>query len=413
MASRDMLRIPATRGRLASPALSDVSELTVLSRTPSPPPVFQTCDSPSTLSPRKRGMDGRFVSASPKRSASPMERLAKKLRSPQKTPTKRTSPKKSPYDDSPTKPVSRKRFPSKIVRGEGGFGILGRFPREIRELIYAAGLNIVQPVSAKECCGPTSTRRERDACQKHGNTSCKMLGKWNGLWAGISKQHFGRFNIFLVSRAIKEEAAWVLFNQGSLLIKINESVAKYLGGCRARTTHRLQDLPNNEHARNVWMMAASFRDVRIEIPAATIQFEHPLVYTARLGEAVSLLLKAWELQPDQPTSEVPHTVTVHLGRLYNETIPFNTSSSPEDVSEWALIHYPFYTPGLEKGGEEASHNLDKMVATAMRHRDGSEWKVVAFPETKVEDEGEKEGDMWLSDLEASWEEHNVEFQCVA
>lgn len=112
------LRIPEVGIRAAPPALSDVSELTVLSRTPSPPPELTSLGNPEAgiratsptlsdiseltalsrtpspplelssallsalpvtppakvCSPKLRGPGGRFMSASPKRPASPVNR---------------------------------------------------------------------------------------------------------------------------------------------------------------------------------------------------------------------------------------------------------------------------------------------------------------------------------------------------
>jgi hypothetical protein len=74
---------PDHRGRGISPALSDFSELTVLSRSPSPVPGYDalsglsknTAVKPSNISDRCRGEDGRFLSVRKKRAHTPEPEL--------------------------------------------------------------------------------------------------------------------------------------------------------------------------------------------------------------------------------------------------------------------------------------------------------------------------------------------------
>lgn len=65
--------------RRGSPALSEISELTMLSRSPSPVPGYDDrlsgrSSSTAYISQKSRGLDGRFVSRKAKRTRSPEER---------------------------------------------------------------------------------------------------------------------------------------------------------------------------------------------------------------------------------------------------------------------------------------------------------------------------------------------------
>jgi hypothetical protein len=74
---------PDHRGRGISPALSDISELTILSRSPSPVSQYKAqsilsrswARKPSDVSDRRRGEDGRFLSVRKKRAHTPETEL--------------------------------------------------------------------------------------------------------------------------------------------------------------------------------------------------------------------------------------------------------------------------------------------------------------------------------------------------
>jgi hypothetical protein len=70
---------PYRSARRSSPALSDISELTILSRSPSPVPQYDArfsggSSSTAYVDQQVRGINGRFVSRKAKRAHSPEER---------------------------------------------------------------------------------------------------------------------------------------------------------------------------------------------------------------------------------------------------------------------------------------------------------------------------------------------------
>jgi hypothetical protein len=176
------------------------------------------------------------------------------------------------------------------------------------------------------------------------------------------------------------------------------------------------------------MMAACFRDVQFEIPAVTLKYGDPIVYTARLSEAAALLLKAWKLLPKPKTMpEKPNTVSIKLGDLY-ETIPFSASTQMDEYSEWSQLHHPFETPEPDDVCNQTSHNLERMVEIIGRHRGTSEWKViVSAPTNESADDDEKDDDgengddgedgeedaNWLDGLADHCEMHDVTFELAA
>lgn len=205
--------------RSASPAVSDISELSMLSRTPTPPPELALRLSPRSTTPAKKPSraykrdDNRFISHSSKHSAyqAPTTRSSKKQKIREKNKMER-----KPQDNSLANYFRvRKASNTQIAQAGVGTGMLIRLPLEIRQIIYAYVVDIKEAVCVKECCGPASTKREREACKKHGD-HCKKVGRYNGIYEGPREQHYGRFCIMFVSHEIKEEVSWVLFNQGSL-----------------------------------------------------------------------------------------------------------------------------------------------------------------------------------------------------
>jgi hypothetical protein len=102
------------------------------------------------------------------------------------------------------------------VVGQGGFGALEVLPMEIRQEIYAYAFDVDRAVTVKRCCLPGKTQRERDNCPKHGN---KSTG--------------GRFNVLQVSKAMRNEAMFVVYCKGSLFLDTGNAIAPYLDGWRS------------------------------------------------------------------------------------------------------------------------------------------------------------------------------------
>ncbi|KAF2256150.1 hypothetical protein BU26DRAFT_574071 [Trematosphaeria pertusa] len=182
-------------------------------------------------------------------------------------------------------------------------------------------------------------------------------------------------------------------------------------GYRQKTLHRLPGIPNGGKAMCMWMTAARFRNVTIEIPAATLKLRDPAVYIARLSEAASLLLKAWELQSLKPTSVVPHTVSVNLGTFFTQGIPFNFHTTGSDFREvWALNNGLLLDPDWAMMAIEAGRSLERMVSVVGQHRGASIWKFVAVGASGKND---KIGARWLRALEAACLKTGVSFETTA
>ncbi|KAJ4294236.1 hypothetical protein N0V90_007926 [Kalmusia sp. IMI 367209] len=215
----------------------------------------------------------------------------------------------------------------------------------------------------------------------------------NGMtpYDGGAKKVYGRFNILCVSRAVNEEAAWVLFTQGSLVIESTPALEPYLSE-KECTYYRLPNLPAKEYAKHMWMTAARFRNVCFELPR--LYFQDPVEYTNRLCEAVAFLLKAWELKLDKSTSSPSQIVEVHLKSLYTSIIPFNTNISLQWASTWTSIHQPHIQSGhvadFELIGDRTARIVERLIDILGRHGGLSQWKVVVeAPPSFNEDTSEK------------------------
>ncbi|KAF1960319.1 hypothetical protein CC80DRAFT_544775 [Byssothecium circinans] len=476
-----------SRGRAASPAPSDNSELSWPSRSPSPPSgalppalripraqyAIESRDSEDSddyeLPPHsrlrssdrpKRGSHGRFVPALKKKRSAPLSLEARtpkrqkvQLQTPPETPKKGDSdhaivntpipfqlPHNAPSTHAADKtrptcadtamsgefspnPFARIITPPPPPKAEPtGLGKLECLPAEIRQMIYGYALDIDNPVTVKECCGPTSTKRERDACKKHGKSCYKKYGQRNGpsVERGASEA-CGKFSVLALSKQINEEAAWVLFNTGKLVIKVGEHLGSYVNGKDSTmlSIRHLPNLPENEHVQNMWMTAARFRDICFELPATTLKYGDPKNYTARLSVGATLLMKAWELQPNKPTSldRKPRAVTINLGGMY-KTVPLNAETYEEEFVEWAQLHYPFELPNADDICFETSRNLERMIEVVSRHRGStSKWTIAAAVTLEDgvlidEDGSEMESGGWLYGLQEHCNQYHFNFATV-
>ncbi|KAF2441769.1 hypothetical protein P171DRAFT_498215 [Karstenula rhodostoma CBS 690.94] len=382
---------PPSTGRQLSPAPSDSSELSMLSRSPSPPPgLFEKIEiSPRSNLPTRRS-NGRFMRSDAKCEASPTPsaRPAKRLRvlslntpkiATKKTPAKSRSPRTPRSSRSPRSSVALK---AAVLTPEAkGAGQLDRLPKEIRQEIYAYCLDIDDPVLLKECCGPTSTRRARDSCKKHGE-HCSKIGRGNGLTLyeedeGSTKV-YGRFSILSVARSCHDEASWVLHNQGKLIIRSTKALQAYLSG-KDCTFFRLPNLPGTECVECMWLSAGRFRKICFELPWTKFSIEDPIECVYRLYEAIAFLMKAWDLVKEKPTS--PRTVELQLQALHTAIVPFNSERSTKVAYEWTAYHEPYlgsgYITNFKRIGQEVVHVLERLVDLVGRHGGRSRWKVVA------------------------------------
>lgn len=278
-----------------------------------------------------------------------------------------------------------------------GAGELDRLPKEIRQAIFAYCLEIDEPVLVKECCGPTSTRRARASCKKHGER-CSKIGRGNGLTLyeedeGSTKVH-GRFSILFVARSVHEEASWVLYKHGRLVVRSTPALQAYLSEKQC-TFFRLPNLPATECVERMWLSAGRFHKVCFELPWAKLSIDDPIECVYRLYEAIAFLMKAWDLVKEKPTS--PRTVELQLHALYTAIIPFNSNGSTKMAYEWTEFHQPHLGHGYNADfgliGGEVVRNLERLLDLVGRHGSQSQWKVVTKAPRKYHAGGaENEGD---------------------
>jgi hypothetical protein len=264
------------------------------------------------------------------------------------------------------------------IIGEGGFGTLALLPKEIRQYIYGYAFRVDRAVQVRECCGPDATKRERDACQKHG------IG---------TKQGADRFNLFHLSKAIKEEASWVVFNQGSLRLPVSNAIAPYLNGYRAKSLRHIPGFAqHDQHKTAMWTTAARFRFVTIEISEPVLRYGNPPMYTNHLL-GITILLCNTKNPPSlrDAVSLQPRTIQVHIGSLFHQMLPFNMESQAEarygELLDWLFVHSPCAEPDFDKIAAESGHNLQRMVRIVSRHSERSQWKVLVDMQLDEKDDG--------------------------
>jgi hypothetical protein len=257
--------------------------------------------------------------------------------------------------------------PSSILPPPTSFGSLSKFPKEIRQALYSNVLEVEYPVTARKCRSLRISEREHSRHVKHSD----------------SQEDAGRFNVLLVSKQIYAEASWVLYNHARLHLHIDRSVAPYFAGYNLKTLHRLGSIPRDEKVKNMWKCLAKFRFVEMEVPQTELSEGNPMVYTGRLAEAASLLLKSWENDNDQPTSIVAHTVTIKLGSLFSQIIPFNaypTLDPFDDIYNRVYRSFPTLDVDFRQIEDECAANLRKLVAIIGSNRGSTNWSTIAFEE---------------------------------
>jgi hypothetical protein len=262
---------------------------------------------------------------------------------------------------------------------DGSSGTLATLPLEIRQQIFAYAVDTTRSVINKQCCGPVSTKRERDSCRKHGNKVALDTG---------------RFNLLLVSKKVAEEASWVLYNRGSLKLELGKTLRPYYSQYRSKSSYRLGEIPHAVKIKAMWMSAARYRFVELALSSKIMRLENPEDYTNHLCETASLLLKAWEKELYQPTAEVPHKVTISLGALFDGVVPFNANPDldmDDDIHLWSLINFPGQQPDFGRIAANSGKNFMRLISIVRQNCGLSEWKMVALSEIDEESEGYK----WL------------------
>ncbi|KAF1975968.1 hypothetical protein BU23DRAFT_456912, partial [Bimuria novae-zelandiae CBS 107.79] len=302
------------------------------------------------------------------------------------------APRKTRYAPSSRSSAQKKKITASpaIIKVQSGSGDLDRLPKEIRQLIYSYCLDAEDPVLLKQCCGPNSTRRERASCRKHGD-GCMKIGKGNGLTLydedleGSSKT-YGRFNVLSLSRAINEEASWLLYTRGSVLIESTTALQAYLSDTQC-TFYRLPSHAT-EHAKRMWLSVARFRNVCFELPWWKGSIDDPVECVYRLYEASAFLMKAWSMLPEKPT--LSPVVTVQLNALYTSIIPFNADSSFKMAYEWTAYWQPHlasnYLADFELIGETTGEIVERLLDLVGRHGGSSQWNLIAEAPDQQDDQ---------------------------
>jgi hypothetical protein len=234
-------------------------------------------------------------------------------------------------------------------------------------------------VTNKQCCGPASTKREQDICKAHGKTVVLDTG---------------RLNLLRVSKDIAEEASWVLYNRGRLKLELGKELSPYFASYRPKSLRRLGKIPDATKVKTMWMTVARYRFVELSIPRSVLKISNPETYTEDMYEIASLLLKSWEKEVHQSTSEVPHTVTISLGELFEEIVPFNTVPTPNMDGElyfWSTLNSSGEEPDFLKIATNSGKNFMRLISIVRQNRGLSEWKMAALSEIDEESEGYK----WL------------------
>jgi hypothetical protein len=257
------------------------------------------------------------------------------------------------------------------VAGAGGYGTMDVLPKEIRQGIFAYALDIHRPVTVKKCCGPDATTRERDSCRKHGG---------------------GRFNILQISKAIRCETLWVLYNQGMLIIEVDRALKSYLDqNTRSSRSLRYLGSPGQKIRSKtmMWTAASMFRFVTIQIPEAHLRWGDPAEFTAHLVEVACLLGKCWG---DHRTNLLKqHHVKLNFGTLFHQMLPFNMESQAEDrygeLLDWLFHNSPGEEPDFDKIAAYSEKNLKSLVGVMSMHHRRSQWTVVAKTAVAAEDDG--------------------------
>jgi hypothetical protein len=160
----------------------------------------------------------------------------------------------------------------------------------------------------------------------------------------------------------------------------------------------------------MWENVAKFRFVDIEIPWIEMKETNPEVYLERLTQAAALLLKGWENEGTQPTALVRHEVTIHLGSLFNEIVPFNADPEPDpfgsEIYRWIVKCYPDLNMNYPRIAEASEVMLKKLVAIIAKNRGSTKWRFTALEEL---DDGKENGAQRLEDLKKSCAKAGLEF----
>jgi hypothetical protein len=232
--------------------------------------------------------------------------------------------------------------------------------------------DVDRPVVLKRCCAPGKTKRERDNCPKHGKGT---------------KSHAGRFNMLQISKAMRQEAMFVVYGKGALSLDTTNSVAPYVDGWRSTSMRGIINLVQRDANKSaIWNTASQFRSVRIDVTEDQVQHGDPGVFTDRLLGIATMLCR----QQDQGQAAMK-SVHVNLGNLFHQMLPFNMASQAArrygELLDWMCVHSPHDEPDFDKLASEAAHNLQRLLSIVGKHAGDTEWKVFVKTQIAEKDEG--------------------------
>jgi hypothetical protein len=199
-----------------------------------------------------------------------------------------------------------------------------------------------------------------------------------------------------MSKAVREEASWILYSQGVLCIGIDQATKSYLNGDKPRSLRHMGNAVTqnkNKHKATMWTAAARFRFVQISVPERTLTQDDPADYTSHLLEVVCLLGREWERRTED--LQVAHRVSLDMGTIFHEMLPFNmesqASSKYAELLDWLSNNYPCSEPDFDKIRSASEQNLKKLTSMISIYSDHSEWTVTAKTEIDEIDKGGAEG----------------------
>jgi hypothetical protein len=186
----------------------------------------------------------------------------------------------------------------------------------------------------------------------------------------------------------------------------------YVADQSPRTVSRLNPISGAASVKTMWGAVAKYRFVDIVLQWNVTNFGNPEVCAVQLVQAASLLMKGWEKDAMQPTAVVPHTVTIDLGSLFNETMPFNVTNEwfySKDIVSWALTNLTLPLPflGFQRLAATSTQYLTKLITIIGRHRGSTDWAIVAVTEL---DEKNKGGASCLEELRTHCSVEGVQFR---
>lgn len=206
---------------------------------------------------------------------------------------------------------------------EPGLGSLEKLPPELRRDILEIVLEIDQPIGTRMCCGILGSKQ--GCCLFHQQLN------------SIDRAHQTdrtRFAPLIISRPLRHEALWVLYNRIKLYADV--STLMLINKKRASIPYELKN-------SNMWRSISQFRHVELVVPAPK-NSAYCREHTEYLLTILCQFLEHWEKQDKPGTPDPAREMTIHLGGLFNA--PTRTRWDPS----FTLLDDP-YLDNLEQAVE--------------------------------------------------------------